>query len=168
MCYQWICFRWKDYFFDLSMSHCNKWYRSEEISPQDCILWLWKLVNRLEKYLELYLYIHIFKKHRKNCEIALTPGIPSSPGIPGLWSLAEIVKFGRNCEIWSKLLNLFNIVKLWNSARIVKIRQNCEIWPYLQVCQVIKVILVFQFCPYLSCFALVCPVDLSRSVLLVW
>ena len=45
-------------------------------------------------------------KHRKNCEIALTPGIPSSPGIPGLWSLAEIVKFGRNCEIWSTPISL--------------------------------------------------------------
>ena len=29
-------------------------------------------------------------KHRKNCETALTPGIQS---IPGLWNLAEIVKF---------------------------------------------------------------------------
>ena len=31
-------------------------------------------------------------KHRKNCETALTPGIQS---IPGLWNLAEIVKFGQ-------------------------------------------------------------------------
>ena len=36
-------------------------------------------------------------KHRKNCETALTPGIPSIQGIPG----SDIVKFGLNCEIWS-------------------------------------------------------------------
>ena len=40
-------------------------------------------------------------KHRKNCETALTPGIPSIPGIPVLWNLAEIVKFGQPPSVWS-------------------------------------------------------------------
>ena len=51
-----------------------------------------------------------------------------------------IVKFGQNCEIWSKLWNLVKIVKfgrnyeiwskLWNLVKIVKFGQNCEIcWP---------------------------------------
>ena len=40
-------------------------------------------------------------KHRKNCETALTPGIQSIPGIPGLWNLAEIVEFGQLPSVWS-------------------------------------------------------------------
>ena len=99
------------------MSHCNKRYRSEEISPQDCILWLWKLVNRLEKYLELYLYIHIFKKHRKNCETALTPGIPSIPGIRKY----EIWKIWR---IWNKKKYENMKDKFWGKFYIKK---NCNI-----------------------------------------
>ena len=46
-----------------------------------------------------------------NCEIWLK-----------LWSLVEIVKFGRNCEIWWKLWNLVEIVNicehLWTSVNI--------------------------------------------------
>ena len=44
--------------------------------------------------------INFLKKHRKNCETALTPGIPSTPVFPGLWNFAEIVKFGQTFEIW--------------------------------------------------------------------
>ena len=43
------------------------------------------------------------RKHRKNCETALTPGIPIYTSIQVVYKYSRIVKFGRTCEIWPKL-----------------------------------------------------------------
>ena len=79
-----------------------------------------QLYALMDHYLYLYFYRDIKQQH-------LYPMLwaPSIPGITGIYDIPsipgflQIVKFGWNCEIWSKLKNL---------VKIVKFGRNCEIW----------------------------------------
>ena len=73
-------------------------------SPSMALTWWWVKIWQGLRWQSMR-HHQISTKHRKNCETALTPGIPSISGIPGLWNSTEI---GKNCEIWRKLWNLVN------------------------------------------------------------
>ena len=75
-------------------------------SPSMALTWWWVKIWQGLRWQSMR-HHQISTKHRKNCETALSPGIPSISGIPGLWNLADtvklakIVKFGGNYEIGS-------------------------------------------------------------------
>ena len=82
--------------------------------------------NQLKSHISMHRFIELQrqnKKHSKNYETALTPGIPSIPGIPRLRNLAEIVKFGRNCEIRSTHISL-----VWKGLTEFRLRTSRG-WP---------------------------------------
>ena len=86
-------------------------------------------MNAVQQWMQYNILYRSCKKHSKNCEMALNPGIPSIQGIPGLWNLAELWnwstphQFGR---VWihsnGQTQNFPGIAIWWFS-----LNQDCEI-----------------------------------------